>query len=38
MITLQFIINDLTIEELEQMTILFWENRTANPNILMAEA
>ena len=38
MITLQFIINDLTVEELEQMTIFFWKNGTVNPNILMAEA
>ena len=38
MITLQFIIDDLTLEELQQMTIFFWENRIMNPNILMAES
>lgn len=30
--------NKLTVDELEELTLFFWENRKVNPYILMAEA
>ena len=37
MITLLFT-GKFTLEELEELTLFFWENRNMNPYILMAEA
>jgi DNA-binding XRE family transcriptional regulator len=38
MIVLLFTDNKLTINELEELTIFFWENKSYNPNITIAES